>query len=191
MTRSREVSLSKHARLSIARARLFRRLRFKLTRFRYAGGFLLFAACTMLMLPSKAIVLLAIALIEPKYAQTISPPPSPPPPSPSPPPPSPSPPPPSPSPPPPSPPSPPPAPPAPYFPPFPPITESGQSIASVVATVVRLGLTIGGDVSSWDAPMIRSVLRNLRGPLKCQLPTCVISVRASAGSVLLSIDLII
>ena len=39
--------------------------------------------------------------------------------------------------------------------------------------------------------MIRSVLRNLRGPLKCQLPTCVISVRASAGSVLLSIDLII
>ena len=39
--------------------------------------------------------------------------------------------------------------------------------------------------------MIRNVLRSLRGPLKCLLPHCYISVRASAGSVLLSIDLII
>ena len=39
MTRSRDVSLSKHARLSIARARLFWRLRFKLTRFRFAAAF--------------------------------------------------------------------------------------------------------------------------------------------------------
>ena len=46
-------------------------------------------------------------------------------------------------------------------------------------------------MSSWDGPKIRDVLRSLRGPLKCLLPFCQIFVRASAGSVLLSIELVI
>eukprot|EP00900_Chrysochromulina_parva_P012703 jgi/Chrpa1/21433/Chrysochromulina_OHIO_Genome00025679-RA len=60
-----------------------------------------------------------------------------------------------------------------------------------MSTVVQLGLTIGGDVSSLGAAELANLTNMLSASLNCRHPTCVITVRASAGSVLLSITLTI
>jgi hypothetical protein len=123
-----------------------------------------------------------------------SPPPSPPPPSPPPSPPPPSPPPPSapppPSPPPPSPPPPSPSPPPPSFPPFAPLI-AGQSIIATNATVVRLGLTFAGALSDYSATQIAILKNALSARLNCTAPACLMTLRLSAASVLLSMDLTI
>ena len=60
-----------------------------------------------------------------------------------------------------------------------------------MSTVVQLGLTIYGDVSSFGAAELTNLTNTLSTSLNCRHPTCVITVRASAGSVLLSITLTI
>ena len=60
-----------------------------------------------------------------------------------------------------------------------------------MSTVVQLGLTIYGDVASFGAAELTNLTNTLSTSLNCRHPTCVITVRASAGSVLLSITLTI
>ena len=113
------------------------------------------------------------------------PPPTPPPPtspSPAPPPtPPPTPPPPKPPPPTPPPPSPPPSPPPPRYPPFAPL-PSGAVVVPVKATVVKLGLTIAGDVASFDDTQKASLKETLKTELNCkERDGCFLEVRVSAA----------
>jgi len=82
--------------------------------------------------------------------------------------------------PPPAPPSPPPSPPA--FSPFSPVA-AGVTIVSVPATVVTLGLTIAGDVSSFGEEEQASLKSTLQDELSCHEPDCFLELRASAASV--------
>ena len=60
-----------------------------------------------------------------------------------------------------------------------------------MATVLQLGLTIGGDMASFGAAELGNLTNMLSRSLNCYHPTCSMTVRASAGSVLLSITLTI
>ena len=120
-------------------------------------------------------------LLPPPPAQPSPPPPSPP--TPTPPPPSPPPPPPRPTSPPPSapPPSPSPSPPLPHYPPFAPL-PSGAVVVHVEATVVELGLTIAGDVASFDDTQKESLKEMLKVELNClEKDGCYLEVRVSAA----------
>ena len=121
----------------------------------------------------------------PSLPPSMPPPPVPPPPTPplpSPPPsPLPMPPPPLPPPPSPPPPSPPPSPPPPRYPPFAPLA-AGEVIVPVVATVVKLGLTIAGDVASFDDTQKASLKETLKVELNCkEKDGCFLEVRVSAA----------
>ena len=60
-----------------------------------------------------------------------------------------------------------------------------------MATVLQLGLTIGGDIASFGAAELGNLTSMLSTSLNCYHPTCSMTVRAYAGSVLLSITLTI
>jgi len=60
-----------------------------------------------------------------------------------------------------------------------------------MATVLQLGLTIRGDMASFGATELGNLTSMLSTSLKCYHPACSMTVRASAGSVLLSITLTI
>ena len=130
--------------------------------------------------------LLPPAAAPPSPPTPLSPPPPLPSPSPSPTPLLPTPPPPSPLPPTPPPPSPlppttPPSPPPPRYPPFAPL-PSGAVIVPVQATVVELGLTIAGDVASFDDTQKASLKETLKTELNClEKDECFIEVRVSAA----------
>ena len=136
-------------------------------------------------------VALACALFPPTPPPP-SPPPSPPPPVPPPPmPPPPSPPPPTHPPlsPPPSPP-PPVTPPRPSFPPFAPLPADTQ-VVSVTATVLTLGLTVPGDVSSFSADEELALSTALSTQLDCQQPTCFITLAVESASVLVTASIVV
>ena len=122
----------------------------------------------------------------------LAPPPSslPSPPLPSPPPPSlppPSPPPPLPSPP---PPSPPPVPPPPSYPPFAPLAV-GEAIVTAPSTVIELGLTIAGDISSFDNAQKDALVLSLKRSLSCEEPRCFMTLRTKGASVAVTVVLAI
>ena len=88
--------------------------------------------------------------------------------------------PPSPSPPPPTPP--PPTSPSPRHPPFAPL-PAGATIVSTPATVVALSLTIGGDLTSFDAAQEASLKSTLEAELGCLPPACLLELTLSGASI--------
>ena len=60
-------------------------------------------------------------------------------------------------------------------------------VIETTATVVEIGLTIAGDVASFDESAQAALASNLRGVLECRLPACLLELRvAAAGSVSIS-----
>ena len=82
---------------------------------------------------------------------------------------------------PPSPPSPPHQPP-PRHPPFAPL-DAGVTVVAEVATVVELGLTIAGDLASFDKAQQAALKLTLADLLSCQEPSCFLELRVAAASV--------
>jgi len=79
--------------------------------------------------------------------------------------------------------SPPPMPPAP--PPIPPVSPlaSGETMIHVEATVIEVGLTLAGDVSSFDEAAQSSLAASLATTLGCQAPGCLLTLRVASASV--------
>jgi hypothetical protein len=68
----------------------------------------------------------------------------------------------------------------------------GEAIVEVTATVVSLGLTIGGDVASFGAAEQADLASNLRSTLSCVEPICILELRlSSAGSIVVDVVLTI
>ena len=79
------------------------------------------------------------------------------------------------------PPAPPPSPPPPRYPPFAPL-PSGAVVVPVQATVIELGLTIAGDVASFDDTQKASLKETLKTELNClEKVWCFLEVRVSAA----------
>lgn len=76
------------------------------------------------------------------------------------------------------------------LPPFSPL-NAGEMVKSVVATVVEVGLTVTGDVASFDEVQRASLKGSLRTSLKCFEPECYLMLIISAGSVSISARLTI
>jgi len=78
----------------------------------------------------------------------------------------------------------------PPLPPFAPLSD-GESVASVPSTVVSIGLTLAGDVSSFESTQA-SLADSLRQKLLCHEPDCHLKLRIlGAGSVVVEAVLII
>ena len=68
------------------------------------------------------------------------------------------------------------------MPPFSPLTQ-GQAIVALPSTVVEVGLTVSGDVGSFDETRQENLRARLRQTLGCNEPACFLTLRVSAGSV--------
>ena len=80
------------------------------------------------------------------------------------------------------PPSAPPTPPPPLYPPFGPLGE-GESVVSVVASVVTVGLTIAEGIEAFDEAARGALASTLAQTLGCHEPACFLELRVSAASV--------
>ena len=82
------------------------------------------------------------------------------------------------------------APPPPAYPPFAPLSE-GESVVTVVASTVMIGITVAGSVDSFDDDARASLTERLRASLRCHDPSCFIKLYISPGSVQVAALLII
>jgi len=73
-------------------------------------------------------------------------------------------------------------PPSPLHPPFTPL-NLGESIVTVVATVVTVGITIAGSVEAFDETARTNLASTLKDALRCREPSCFLELRVSPGSV--------
>jgi hypothetical protein len=67
-------------------------------------------------------------------------------------------------------------------PPFSPL-GAGETIVATPSTVIELGLTVAGDVSSFDATKREDMKANLENSLGCHEPSCLLTLHIAAGSV--------
>lgn len=68
------------------------------------------------------------------------------------------------------------------MPPFSPLTQ-GETIVALPSTVVEVGLTVSGDVGSFDETRQQNLRARLRQTLGCHEPACFLTLRVSGGSV--------
>ena len=61
----------------------------------------------------------------------------------------------------------------------------------VVATVVEVGLTLGGDLASFDTAAQASLASTLRSALSCEEPACFLTLQLSSGSINVNARLVI
>lgn len=67
----------------------------------------------------------------------------------------------------------------------------GEAVKEVVSTVISIGLTVAGDVASFDEKKRSDLSQNLKKSLQCEEPDCILKMTISAGSVRVDVDLII
>ena len=67
----------------------------------------------------------------------------------------------------------------------------GETIVNTPATLIELDLTVTGDVPSFDASAQASLAASVRTTLNCYQPDCYVTLRLSAGSVVVAVLLTI
>lgn len=72
--------------------------------------------------------------------------------------------------------------PPPLHPPFAPLSQ-GESIVTVVASVLTIAMTIAGSVEAFDAIARAGLVGKLKESLRCREPVCFLELRVSAASV--------